>query len=74
MELVLAAASRPERSELVSEEAQWLNTSMLHGTLQWYRGHLTKLLPLSTGQISLFGSNEDLIEDLNMELHGSKRI
>lgn len=38
MELVLAAASRPERSELVSEEAQWLNTSMLHGTLQWYRG------------------------------------
>lgn len=51
MELVLAAASRPERSELVSEEAQWLNTSMLHGTLKWYRGHLTKLLPLSTGQI-----------------------
>lgn len=38
MELVLAAASRPEHSELVSEEAQWLNTVMSHGTLQWYRG------------------------------------
>lgn len=38
MELVLAAASRPERSELVSEEAQWLNTVMSHCTLQCYRG------------------------------------
>lgn len=38
MELVLAAASRPEHSELVSEEAQWLNTVMSHGTLQWFRG------------------------------------
>lgn len=27
MELVLAAASRPEHSELVSEEAQWLTLS-----------------------------------------------
>lgn len=24
--------------ELVSEEAQWLNTVMSYGTLQWYRG------------------------------------
>lgn len=51
MELVLAAASRPEHSELVSEEAQWLNTVMSHGTLSGTEGDLTKLLPLSTGQI-----------------------
>lgn len=51
MELVLAAVSRPEHSELVSEEAQWLNTVMSHGTLCGTEGDLTKLLPLSTGQI-----------------------
>lgn len=37
MESVLAAAPRTGHSESVSGEAQWLNTVMSHGTLQWYR-------------------------------------